>query len=233
MSESSLTRELKTSYPSNSNSEKSREKIKKKDEETPRKKIEPIVKGKVIRKKKTLGKKISEAFLGDDSRSVGDYLLQDILMPAVKNTLSELVGGGIDMWLFGERRSRNSYNRGNGRSYTSYGSYYGRERDKRDDDRDRGRAGDGRREVSRGARTRHDFNDIILETRGEAEDVLSHLVDLTVDYGVASVADYYELLNVEATYADQKYGWTNLRDAVVERDRAGYIIKLPHPRVID
>lgn len=232
MDERKLTRDLKSEFPSNSNSNKNRERTRKTEDGTEapkKKKVEAVVKGRVMRKKKSLGKKITEAFLGDDNRSVGDYLLQDVLVPAFKNTLSDLVGGGIDMFLFGERRSRGGYyGRDRGRSYTSYGSYYGREKD----DRDKRRDGD-RRELSRDARSRHNFDEIVLESRGEAEDVLSHLVDLTVDYGMASVADYYDLMNIESSYVDQNYGWTNLRDASVDRVRDGYLIRLPQAKYLN
>lgn len=227
MDERKLTRDFKSDFPSNSN--RNRERAKETEgEETPKKKeVKPVVKGKVVRKKKSLGKKISEAFLGDDTRSVGDYLIQDILVPALKGTLSDLVGGGIDMWLFGERRNRGGYGGGrNNRSYTSYGAYYGREKD------DRRRESD-RRDLPKDARARHDFDVIVLETKGEAEDVLSHLVDLITDYGMASVADYYDLLNIDSSPVDQNWGWTNLRDAYSERVRDGYIIRLPQTRYLN
>lgn len=235
MSERKLTRDFTSEFPSNANSEKvvrtrNTEGNTEGNTEPPKKKkVQPVVKGKVMRKKKSLGKKISEAFLGDDTRSVGEYLMQDILVPAFKGTLSDLVGGGIDMWLFGERRNRGGYyGRDRGRSFTSYGTYYGRERD----NKDKGRGSD-RRELSRDARARHDFDDIVLETKGEAEDVLSHLVDLTIDYGMASVADYYDLLNIESSYVDQNYGWTNLRDAYTDRVRQGYLIRLPQAKYLN
>lgn len=86
---------------------------------------------------------------------------------------------------------------------------------------------------SRGSRARHDFDDILFESRGEAEDVLSYLVDLTIDYGVASVADFYDLSGIESQFTDNKYGWTNLRDACIDRVRNGYIIRLPQAKPLD
>lgn len=216
--EKKLTRSLDASFPGNSN--KSKEPCK----DPEKKKVPKIATGKVTRQKRTFGQKVSEAFLGDDTQSVGDYLLHDVLIPAMKSTLSDMVGGGIEMLLFGERRSRGTY-RDRGHSYVSYGSYFG-------DSRDRDRR-DNRRELSRSERSRHDFDNLSFETRGEAEDILSHLVDLTVDYNVATVADYYDLAGVESQFTDNKYGWTNLRDASVDRVRQGYTIRLPQPRVLD
>ena len=78
---------------------------------------------------------------------------------------------------------------------------------------------DERREPSARNRSRHDFDDIVLDSRGEAEEVLSTLVDLVEDYGVASVADLYDLVGIESTFVDTKYGWTNLSSLYKPRKR--------------
>ena len=52
--------------------------------------------------------------------------------------------------------------------------------------------------ISRDDRARHEFGNIIYTSRGEAEEVLSHLVDLTIEYGEATVAAFYELSNIES-----------------------------------
>lgn len=199
-------------FPSNSVKEK---------EET-RKKLDSVVKGKVVEKQKTFGDKVTEVFFGDDTKSVGDYILHDILIPAMKSTLSDAIGGGIEMLLFGERRSSSrsgaSFYRDRDRSYTPYNRIT--------------RESPRRRELSRVERTRHDFRNIYIESRGEAEDVLGHLVDLIEDYGVASVADYYDLLGIDSAFTDNDYGWTNISSAYVQRSRHGYAINLPRPREI-
>jgi hypothetical protein len=225
MDEKKLTRN-DVDFPSNSET-KRRPKTEYAQEVKKEKQV-AVVKGKAIKQKKSLGKKFSEAFLGEDSKSVGDYIFHDVIIPAIKSTLSDAVSGGIEMLLFGERRSGSrNYSRNGSKTYTSYSSYYGgrdRDRDRRDD-----RGGN----FSRGSRARHDFDDILFESRGEAEDVLSHLVDLTIDYGVASVADFYDLSGIESQFTDNKYGWTNLRDACTDRVRNGYIIRLPQAKPLD
>lgn len=216
MAEHKLVRDSDDEFPSNSN--------RKKELTAPikEKNITPVVSGKVIKKQRSFEQKISETFFGDDARSVGDYILHDVLIPAMKSTLSDMVGGGIEMLLFGERKSssRSRLFRDRDRSYVPYNKL-----SRRDDLEDR-------RYMSRSARSRHDFDDIILETRGEAEDVLSHLVDLIEDYGVASVGDYYDLLGIESAFTDNKYGWTNVADGYIDRTRDGYCIRLPRPREI-
>ena len=71
-----------------------------------KKEIKAVVNGKVTKKKKGIGSKIG-AVLFDDN-NVGDvkeYVIFDVIVPAVKNAISNAITGGIDMLLFGERRS--------------------------------------------------------------------------------------------------------------------------------
>lgn len=208
------TKTVKVEYPSNSHTKKI-----KKEETT--KKVEKVVKGSVVQKKKSLGKRMTETFLGDDISSVTSYVIHDVLIPAAKATLSDIVSGGIEMLLFGETKGSRT-RRDKGKSYVSYSNYYKNDRDDRR----------SRVDTSRN-RARHNFDDIILESRGEAEEVLSHLVDLTEDYGMASVADLYELVGITSNFTDNKYGWTNLSSASVSRVRDGYLIDLPKTVCLD
>jgi hypothetical protein len=203
-------------YPSNSH--RSREI----PEEEP-KKIEKIIRGSVVKRKKTWWRRITETFLGNDVESVSSYIIQDVLVPAAKNTLSDMVSGGIEMLLFPEGNGPRT-RRDRGKSYVSYSNYY--KSDRRDERPDK-------REPSNRNRTRHDFDDIVLDSRGEAEEVLSCMVDLTDDYGLASVADLYDFVGIESNHVDHKWGWTNLSSAEVRRVRDGYLIVLPKAKPID
>ena len=112
------------------------------------------------------------------------------------------------MLLYGETRSKSK-----GRdTKVSYTKYYDRDYDR--PARSRGRYG-------------YDYDDIILDTRKEAEEVLDRMDDLIDNYGVVSVADLYDLVGISGNYTDNKYGWTNLRNADVQRVRDGYLLKLP------
>lgn len=190
------------------------------------KQLEKVIKGSVITRKKSLGKRIKELFFGDDVPSVTGYIIHDVLIPAAKSTLSDMVSGGIEMLLFGSSRGTRT-RRDKGKSYVSYTNYYkSDERDGRDSHRDRP-------DHSRNNRARHNFDDIIIESRGEAEEVLSHLVDMILDYDTACVADLYDLVGIPTTFVDNKYGWTDLSGATISRVRAGYMINLPKPYLLD
>lgn len=228
MSERKLVREGLEDLAPNNSDKSAREKTiepnsTKKPEE--RKKMAPVVKGPVVQQKPSFMSKFKASFLGEGG-NVGEFVVYDILVPAFRNTLSDMGFGLIDMFLGGGRSRGRDYDsrvvRDRGRSYVSYNA--GPDRDRRG-----GRDSD-RRDLDRGDRARHDFSNIIFSSRGEAEEVLSHLVDLTIEYGEATVAAFYELSNIDSSHTDNRYGWTTLKDAYTERVRNGYIIRFPQTR---
>lgn len=197
-----------------------------KTEKVEPKKVEKVVTGLVRQKKKSFFKKVMDTLVSDDASNISGYIIHDILVPAFKDVVEDMVKGSIEVLIRGERTgSRTTRDRGVSRvSYNSVSS--------RRNDRDRDRR-DDRRDVSSRNRARHNFDDIVLETRGEAEEVLSHLVDLTIDYGQASVSDLYDLVGITGAFTDNKYGWYDLKDASVSRARDGYLLNLPRTILLD
>lgn len=191
------------------NSHKSKEE--QRTAEASKKKVEKVVRGSVKARKKSEIQKFADVFIQEDAQKVKSYILLDVLVPAVKKAISDIVTNGVDMILYGETgRTKKS----SSASKVSYRSYY----DKRDDRRDYN---------SNRTRTGYDYDDVVLDNRGEAEDVLARMDELVVTYGLVSVADFYDLVGITGNYTDNKYGWTDIRSASVMRVRDGYMIKLP------
>lgn len=179
-----------------------------------KKKVEKVVSGSVKVKKKNGVTKFADNFISEDIHNVKSYVITDVLIPSVKRAISEMVTNGIDMILYGStggRSKRSSADR------VSYRNYY----DRRDDDRYRDRDRDRVRTSA------YSFDDIVLDSRGEAEEVLARMDELIDQYGVVSVADLYDLVGVTGNYTDNKYGWTNIRNAEPIRVRDGYMLRLP------
>ena len=89
------------------------------------------------------------------------------------------------------------------------------------------------RAMSRQARARHNFDEIVLDERAEAEEVIDRLFDLVSQYESATVADLYELVGLASSHTDHKWGWTDLHGAGVSRIRGGYLLDLPEPEPLD
>ena len=194
----------KEEFPSNSINRKERDKLTK------------VTTGTLIKRRKPFLVRV----FGENAGSVGDYILFDVLVPAAKNTISDIISNGIEMLLYGEPRQSN-IRRDRGKSYVSYTNYYDK-RDKRSD----------RERIDRN-RARHRFDDIIIDTKRDAEEVLSNLVDIVDEYGIATVADFYDLVGLTGDWSDNKYGWDNLSRSSVQRVRDGYILVLPKPYALD
>lgn len=199
-------------YKPNSNRFKEEQRVKDKE-----RKVEKVVTGKVITKKKSKMSKIAGEFISDDANNVGSYIWKDVLVPTIKRTISDIITDGIDILLYGESRRGSKRSTADRVSYTNYSS------------RDRGPARNDRYALSSG----YSYDDIILENRGEAEDVLTRMDELMETYGLVRVADLFDLVGKSCSYTDNKYGWTNIRNAEIVRVREGYLIKMPRAVPID
>jgi len=187
--------------------------------------VQKVVSGTVMKKKKNWFESFIGVFVGEDAQSVGAYILEDILIPAVKDTISDMVSKGVEMMLFGDSRSSRSSERDR-RPIVSYNNYTNYSR-RGDGGRERGRAPSFRN------RQRQKFDDILFESRDDAEEVRESLQENIVKYGEVSVATLYELVGLTGDFQDNKFGWSDLYGTRVERTRQGYILRLPDVEDLD
>lgn len=161
--------------------------------------------------------RLKEAFFGENAENIGEYILYDVAIPALKATFEDMFGQGIHMLFYGEAKKKSS----NGRVSTAYGSMY-RERS------------DNVRSTPRESVNRLD--DILFDDEKTANDVLDELMARCERYDCATVLDLYDLAGLTAgSYMDDNYGWfmRDLRSARIRRvyDRRDiyYMIDLPRP----
>lgn len=192
------------------NSHRFKEEQKKSDE---KKKVEKVISGKVKTKKKSEISKFADVFISEDASNVKSYIFMDVLVPAIKKAISDIVTDGIDMILYGETGRTKKRSNSNS-SYISYNRYSDRRDDRRSDSSYR-------------AVSRYDFENITLDNRGDAEEVLERMDELLDAYGIVTVSDLYDLVGITGEFTDNKYGWTSLRNAEIVRVRDGYKLKLP------
>lgn len=192
-----------------SNSHKSKELTK---NEPTKKVVKPIAKATTKKKNK-----LAETFISEDASNIKSYILMDVLVPAIKKAVIDIVTDGISMLFYGDT-SHGNRRSSTTASYISYNRYS--DRDRRDDRTSYGRS-------------RYSYDDIILQSRGEAEEVLDRMSEMIDTYGIVSVADMYDLVGIATNYTDNKYGWTNLRNAEPIRVTNGYMLKLPKAGPID
>lgn len=180
------------------------------------------VSGRIVTRKQSLGTRFAENFLGGDANSVGEYIFQDVLIPALKSMVSDMVTGGIEMFLFGDRQSssRGSSSRKKP-SMISYSNYFQDMARKPADSR-----------ASRSPR-RGKLDNLYVNNRRDADVVLEMLDNIMEEFNVVTVADLLTTMDLESDYTDNKYGWTNLAKANVQRTPDGYKINVPRPESLD
>lgn len=180
------------------------------------KRVEKVARGNVKTKKKSDLYRLADVFIAEDVRSVKAYALMEVIVPAVKKALYDVICDSTGMILGeGKRDTR----RGGNSSYVSYRSY--------SDNRERRRTDETR------YHTNFDREDIVYESKAEAEAVLERMDACLDQYNVVKVADMYDAAGLTAPFTANKYGWTSLRNAETVRVRDGYIIRLPKAMPLD
>lgn len=205
--------------------------------EDERKPLKPVVQVDQNKVKKSTGRQFLQSFIVEDFSIVKDYLLFDILVPAVKDTIVDTACSAINMIFNGDAGSRrnrwssSNWNRSSNR--TDYGTIY-RTSDtgyfkSRPSDR---RSYDEPAPFQR--RGTMDYMDIAFDTRPDAEKVLDAMRDILDQYPSVSVADFYDLVgyNYGNNYTCNNYGWTDLSNVMVTWSRGAWYIALPRAVVI-
>lgn len=211
-------------FPGNSYSGKAR--AKNPEATSPeREKLESVVSGNVVKRRKPLGKKLAEAFAGDDARTVGGYLFTDVVVPAIKSLILDAITEGGQRLLFGgSGGSRSSHGR---RIIPSNTNAYNRMSS------GGSTVSSGGRNLSASTREVKSFDEIVLDSREEADLVLEKLVDYVSEYGAVRVADLYDAVGMTPNMTDEQWGWKDLRTAHVRRVREGWLIEMPPTISID
>lgn len=188
-----------------SNSHKSRE-------EKVRQPLESVVSGEAVQKKSRLSRRILDTFGGDDLKTVIGYVVVEVIIPAAKDLIRDTVSEGIERLLFGD----SARSRGSRGGRTPYGSMYSS-----------GIAASSKPSISARGRQTHDFGEIIIPDRVEAEYVLEKMQDMIDRYDQVTVSDMLNLCGITPSFADEKWGWVDLQGARPQRFRNGYVLNLP------
>lgn len=211
-----------TDYAGNSNKNKAsanKAKVEGSESKKEDKKIEAVVTGEAIVRKKPIGERIKDTFFGGDAQSVMRYVATEVLLPAVRNLVVDATTKGIERMIYGEDRRtparpgaynpRVSYNQPINRGYTA-------------DPRRRANLPD---QPSLPSAVRGE--QIILQSRPECELVLERMGDILSEYEVVSRADLFQLIGLPSNHVDNSWGWTSLLGTHVRQIREGFLLELP------
>lgn len=204
--------------------------------EAPKKpeKAEKIVTGQVVVKKASPGQRLKAHFTSEDGKSVGHHVVQDILIPSA---LDMAYNAGVEM--LGRILGQDTRNRpGSGQfnysnvantimskvNYSSPGFMGGGQPQQRQQSRS----------TVVPVRSPINLEDIQLETRVEADAILSQMDAYIGRFGQVTRADLFDMLGVTGLYTDENFGWVNLQGVRPHRNRNGmYSLNLPRAIQLD
>lgn len=194
-------------YPGNSN----------KSKEENKKKVEKVVDGTVTRTKPSFFHQAAKVMFSDISEEdLRSEIIFDYLVPTIKDTVVEMGKMLLDAIFYGSTTNHKKSN--SNRPYkVSYSNYYDRDKSVQTQTKP----------------SSYSFDQVVMNSRGDAEQVLDNLIDMTREYKAASVGDFCDLVGIDNNFTDYKYGWTNLSKTTISRTRDGYIIDFPTPVKLD
>jgi len=181
-----------------------------------------VAQGQVIRRKKSLGRRAFDMF-GGDARNAGEFIVT-ALVEAAKDAVVDGFTGGIERMVFGEASGRRRVRPGGGMfaQNMSMRTNYQQPTTIRQP------------AISARGRANFQFDEILIESRVEGDEIIATLIERIEQFGFTSVRDLYDALGVESKWTEEKYGWTDLSYARVHRARGGgYLLDLPKPEPLE
>jgi len=188
--------------------------------------VRQVTSATATRRKSSLGKQFRHTFIGGDAKTAWQYMVAGVIVPMAKEMIVEAMSSGFERLIYGDtgRRHRTGNNpmaHVVGRIQYNQASQQARSAPP---------TMTGGPTMSRAARSRFDFDEIVISSRPDAEEVLSQMYEIVSRFGEVTVADFYSMVGVKAEHTDHKWGWRALPGASVGRVRnAGYFLSLPEP----
>jgi len=166
-------------------------------------------------KKKPFWKKIKEALFVEGARSVGLYLWQDVMLPAIKKLVADSATNAINMAVYGDSRPRYS----NGTHTGNSSVYSGRA------------ANQSRAYYNRTNRYQTILNGVIFSHSDVPMQIIQEAMAWIEEYGCISVETFNQILPPELAFdvvhTDRNWGWTSLNENCVVNTPGGWMIDLP------
>lgn len=184
-----------------------------------------VVEGTVVQRKKPLGRRIFDTFIGGDPKTALRTVRKDTIIPSLQDMLFQTIKETAWLMIFpndARRPSRTAQAMGTfgqvAYNKMSQGSGQSIRRD------------EPRRHITNVERANHDFSNVFISDRMEANDVIERLQHYIDEYGQARVCDFYDAVGITSEFTDDTWGWFDLEGAGVRSSgRDGFYVVLPRP----
>lgn len=189
--------------------------------------VDPVVTSEVKVRKTSLGKRFKDTFAPGDGRTVWAAVFTDTIMPGAKDIFESTAGEIVHRMLYGANAPRTAAQRLAAQSAVTMGrQVYA---NAFASPATMARAVPAGPAISHHARATHDFGQLIIPSRAEAEVILQGMYGLLGQYQEVTVKDLYRLANMDSNFTDESWGWRDLTGSQVQRLRggSGWVLVLP------
>lgn len=175
--------------------------------------LEKVTKSQTVEKKPSVGKRLLGLFVSEDAQEIKRYLRDDLIIPSIKTGILS----ALEM-IFFHRTSGyggwrpTDYSKSSQRPTTyTYSSQ-----------QNRGYVQAGENRQPHGG-----VKSIVYKTRIDAEAVLRGLDEQIMEFGEATVMQFYDLSDVDSQFTDAKWGWKDISSARIYPCPGGFTIQMP------
>jgi len=170
-----------------------------------------FVEGDIKPEKKSLMKRIADAFIAVDAKDIKTYLIFDVLIPGLKRGAEDI----LHMALYNDNNKSGRVTRSRGESRLRR-LEYSSIRPARDDD-----------DVMLSSRFNAGQTDLVFPTRDKAEEALDMVAERIQDAGFATLKYYYTITRQPTEWSQASWGWRSMAGATIVQCRGGYLLKMP------
>lgn len=166
---------------------------------------------------KSLGRQIFDEIFVNSAKDVGNYVLHDVLIPYFKDTVYNIIMGGLNAFFYNGKKSV-------GRAFSAGQKAF-----------NANATADVGISTAIGPDRRFDFVNVAFPTKDDADDALEKMQDILDEYPTVSVANFYSIAGVKNdNYMANDWGWRRgaLESATVGLTPNGYVITFPKVRAL-
>ena len=206
-------------YPSNTLKERNKQAQKKEKPD-----LKCVVSGKSKPVPQSFWSKVFVGIKPASGQTMKSFVFDEIVTPLIQRAIVEGVTGAINYLVKGDAYADRKNNNSFGKSYTNYNGISSGKSN-----------ANGNQYVYSGKNSGMEIENVWFESRVDAQRVLDEMQSVIAGYDILTVNGFYDIIGRTNIIdpSNEKFGWSDLRNAYITASRGGWVIHLPHPMPID
>lgn len=206
-------------YPSNTLKERNKQAQKKEKPD-----LKCVVSGKSKPVPQSLWSKVFVGIKPASGQTMKSFIFDEIVTPLIQRAVVEGVTGAINYLVKGDAYADRKNNSSFGKSYINYNGISSGKSNS-----------NGSQYVYSGKNSGMEIENVWFESRVDAQRVLDEMQNVIANYDILTVNGFYDIIGRTNIIdpSNEKFGWSDLRNAYITASRGGWVIHLPHPMPID